>query len=237
MPIDSATLTRSLRRFADHHEPAQLVDSLQEVVDGCVAIFGVTGGGIMIADEQNITRYVAASDERGRILEVAESETGQGPCTEAFVTNDTVASTDLPSDPRWPELAAIVAPHHIHAVLGAPVRLAGITVGTIDMYRDHPHAWDETEQAAISRYSEVVGTTLMAAVTAHRAQELAGQLQYALDYRIVIERGVGYLMARDRVDAVGAFDRLRRAARNTQAKIGDVATLLLDTGRLPTDNG
>ena len=52
---------------------------------------------------------------------------------------------------------------------------------------------------------------------------------------MVIERGVGYLMARDDVDAVTAFNRLRRAARNTQSKIGDVATGLLGTGRLPTD--
>ena len=67
------------------------------------------------------------------------------------------------------------------------------------------------------------------------ATALAGQLQYALDYRVVIERGVGYLMARDDVDAVTAFNRLRRAARNTQSKIGEVAIQLLETGRLPTD--
>lgn len=51
----------------------------------------------------------------------------------------------------------------------------------------------------------------------------------------MIERGVGYLMARDNVDAVTAFNRLRRAARSTQTKIGDVATHLLETGQLPTD--
>ena len=36
-----------------------------------------------------------------------------------------------------------------------------------------------------------------AAVAAQNAGELAAQLQYALDYRVIIERGVGYLMARD----------------------------------------
>ena len=50
------------------------------------------------------------------------------------------------------------------------------------------------------------------AVAAHNAGELAAQLQYALDYRVIIERGVGHLMARDQVDAMTAFDRLRRAA-------------------------
>jgi AmiR/NasT family two-component response regulator len=40
-------------------------------------------------------------------------------------------------------------------------------------------------------------------------------------------------MARDGLDPVTAFNRLRRAARSTQRKIGDVATELLSTGRLP----
>jgi AmiR/NasT family two-component response regulator len=41
-------------------------------------------------------------------------------------------------------------------------------------------------------------------------------------------------MARDSVDPVTAFNRLRRAARGSQRKIGDVATELLTTGRLPS---
>lgn len=89
--------------------------------------------------------------------------------------------------------------------------------------------------AGLQRYSEVVATTLAAALSAHRASELAGQLQYALDHRVLIERGVGYLMARDGVDAVIAFNRLRRAARNSQRRIGSVAEDLLKHGRLSTD--
>jgi hypothetical protein len=79
----------------------------------------------------------------------------------------------------------------------------------------------------------VVESTLATAVAAHNAGELAVQLQYALDYRVIIERGVGYLMARDQVDAMTAFDRLRGAARDTQTKIGDVAQRLVSTGCRP----
>jgi AmiR/NasT family two-component response regulator len=46
---------------------------------------------------------------------------------------------------------------------------------------------------------------------------------------------VGYLMARDQVDSMVAFNKLRRAARDTQSKIGDVAQRLVSTGRLPTE--
>jgi GAF domain-containing protein len=236
MPVDEEALSRSLRRLAERSDNASdLKTSLSEITDACVELFHVNGSGIMLADEQNISRYVVASDGPGRILETAESETGQGPCTEAFVTNRVVPSTDVTAEPRWPDLAAIMAPHPVRAVLGVPVRMGAVTVGTIDVYRDHPHDWDAAEQAALTRYSDLVETTLTAALSAHRAQELAGQLQYALHYRVIIERGVGYLMARDRVDAVTAFNRLRRAARATQTKIGEVATRLLESGTLPTD--
>lgn len=236
MPIEKDALASSLRRLTDRGNPdGNLRGALHEVTNACVELFGVTGSGIMLADEQSISRYVAASDGPGRVLEMMESETGQGPCTEAFVLGHPIAVADLLTEKRWPELAAAMAPHNVHAVLGVPVRLGGITVGTLDVYRDHPAEWDDSERSALDRFGNIVGIILSSALSAQEAAELAGQLQYALDYRVVIERGVGYLMARDNIDAVMAFNRLRRAARSSQTKIGDVATQLLDSGRLPTD--
>jgi GAF domain-containing protein len=233
MPVDIDALTTSLRRLAARSDHAgDVVESLTAVTKACEELFRVSGSGIMIADEQNITRYVAASDGRGRILEIAESETGEGPCTEAFVLNMPVAASDLMNQTRWPNLAAAIAGKGVRAVLGVPLRLGAIPVGTLDVYFDHPHDWEEAERTALVRYAAVVETTLTAALSAHNANQLARQLQYALDYRVVIERGVGYLMARDGVDPVIAFNRLRRAARDSQTRIGDVAGRLLSTGKL-----
>jgi AmiR/NasT family two-component response regulator len=117
--------------------------------------------------------------------------------------------------------------------MGVPVQLGGVTVGSLDVYLDRPHRWDDSERAALSRYSEVLETTLGAALTARHASELADQLQYALDHRVVIERAIGYLMADRRVDAVTAFDQLRRVARSGRRKVAEVAQHLLDTGALP----
>jgi hypothetical protein len=236
MAIDPDALAASLRRLAALGEPgASVVEALRHVTEACVDLFGVAGSGIMLADEQNIPRYVAASDGPGRMLEVAESDTGQGPCTEAFVNNAVVASTDVTAEERWPDLAAAIRPHGVRAVLGLPVRLGGVSVGTLDVYYDRPHVWMDDECQALGRYRDVIESTLAAAVAAHNAGELASQLQYALDYRVIIERGVGYLMARDQVDSITAFIRLRRAARDTQSKIGDVAERLVSTGRLPAE--
>ena len=110
-------------------------EALQHVTEACVDLFGVTGSGIMLADEQNVPRYVAASDGPGRMLEIVESDTGQGACTEAFVNNTIVASTDVTAEVRWPDLASALRPHDVRAVLGLPVRLGGVTVGTLDVLR------------------------------------------------------------------------------------------------------
>ena len=236
MAIDTKALDASLRRLAGQGAVRDVVPALEDIAHACVELFDISGSGIMVADEQNVTRYVAASDGPGQRLELTESETGEGPCTTAFVDNEIVSSRDITADERWPLLADAMAGHDVCAVLGIPVRLGGVPVGTLDVYRDRAHEWSSKEQNALSRYAEVVEATLAASLKAHRAGELADQLQYALDYRVVIERGVGYLMARDRVDAVAAFNTLRNAARSSRQKIGGVAEQLLATGRLPSDS-
>ncbi len=235
MHVDTAELSASLRRLAaGQAEGAGVLEALHDVTQACVDLFHVSGSGVMIADEQNITRYVSASDGPGRFLEEVESATGQGPCTEAFVDNQVVDSSDVTTDGRWPALAGAIRGRDVFAVLGVPVRLGGVPVGTLDAYVDRPHDWDDSERRALARYSDVVSTTLTAALRAHTAGELAGQLQYALDYRVVIERAVGYLMAQNGVDSVTAFTGLRRVARERRTKIGTVAEQLLSSGRLPS---
>jgi len=236
--IDPAALTASLRRLAsdDRAGEGEVLSTLQRVVDACVDLFAVTGSGVMVADEQNITRYVAATDGPGRLLETFESDSGEGPCTEAFVMNRAHFTADLRMETaRWPKLAAAVSALPVRAVLGVPVRLGGVPIGTLDVYRDQAHEWEESEQAALLRYADVVEAALTAALQAHTAGQLAEQLQYALDYRVVIERAVGYLMAREHVDSVTAFNRLRRATRDSRIKIGQTAEHLLRTGRLRTE--
>ena len=68
MAIDPDALAASLRRLAALGEPgASVFEALRHVTEACVDLFGVAGSGIMLADEQNIPRYVAASDGPGRM--------------------------------------------------------------------------------------------------------------------------------------------------------------------------
>lgn len=230
--IDVDQLAASLRGLQPADD-ADLSGALDAVVTACVDLFAVTGAGLMVADEQDSLRYAAATDGPGRVLEKVQTETGQGPCIDTFVNGEPVGTDDLICEDRWPESRGVLVDHGVHAVLGVPVRLGGVTVGSLDVYLDRPHRWDDSERSALTRYSDVLETTLRSLLVARHSDELARQLQYALDYRVLIERAVGYLMAARRVDAVTAFDLLRRASRNRRRKVADVAKDLLDTGSLP----
>jgi GAF domain-containing protein len=235
MNIDDAALAESLRRLSQpRDDDGSIVTALHVVVRACVELFGVDGAGVLIADEQDILVYAAASDGPGRLLEQTEAEAGEGPCTEAFVQRSVVTTRDVTAEAeRWPTLASAMAAQPVRAILGTPVLLGGVPVGTLDVYKSTPHVWDDSEKAAIGRYAEIISTTLGAALQAHTAGELARQLQYALDYRVVIERAVGYLMAKQSLDAVAAFNALRTVARRRRTKIGVVSEHVLATGTLP----
>jgi len=234
--IDTEALAASLRRLWDRPDDgAVLESSLQTIVDAGAELFGLSGSGLMLADEHGALRYVASTDPGSRLLEESQIATGQGPCVASFVRDEPVASPDVRTDDRWPVLAGRLLDGGVGAVLGVPVHLVGVAVGSLDVYCDVAHGWTAEQRDALSRYAEVADAVIGTAVRADRAGELADRLSYALDHRVPVERATGFLMARDHLDRPAAFDRLRRSARAGGRRPGDLAADLLRTGRLPDD--
>jgi GAF domain-containing protein len=206
----------------------ELGSAVTDVTDAVAGLFRIGGAGLMLIDDGQVLRYVAATDSPSTALEEAQEELGHGPCVDALVHDRLVTTADIIADDRWPGLGERVAPAGVRAVLGVPVTLAGGPVGSLNVYRGEPHEWDDTECAALRAFAGVVDTLMRTALQAHEQSAVAAQLQHALDSRVQIERAVGLLMGRERIDAVDAFDRLRREARNRRVKVVAVAAELLD---------
>jgi GAF domain-containing protein len=224
--IDEEALRSSLQRLREAAFDADVVGVMRRTVDAVHGVFGYGGAGIMFITESGDLSYVAASDDAGRQLEEAQAAAGQGPCYESYVYAHEVVSSDVHADSRWPDLRTRLSAQ-VRAVAGTPVLLGGSPVGTLNVYRDEPVEWDKSDVNALVAYSGLVAEVLVAALAAQEHGIVAGQLQYALDYRVVIERAVGYLMGTQRLDAVTAFDVLRRRARDSQRRVADVATEIL----------
>ena len=237
MHIDPDSLTISLAGLgsrglsSDDDVPAGLL----RVVKAAAEIFQVTGVGLMLVAPDQELRYVAASDERARALELGQEAAGDGPCVAAFVNEEIVRCADLAIDPRWPVLGPQLAEKGIRAVLGVPTRLGGIAVGSLNSYVDESHEWDDGDVQAIAAYNRVIEGQLASALAAHRQNELVEQLEHALANRVQIERAIGVLIAREGLDAVAAFNRLRRAARSERRRVADVAAEVIAGRDLASD--
>jgi GAF domain-containing protein len=186
-------------------------------------VFDVDGAGLMLLGGDGVLRYMAASDEPGRMLEVLQEQFGEGPCVDAFLDDAPVPAEHLAADPRWPSVGPLAAGHGVHAVLGVPIDLRDGPVGTLNVYAARPHRWDQSDIAAIQAYSRVIASLLRTAVRAHVSGKAAAQLQQALDQRSLIEQAKGVLMERRGLDQQAAFEVLRARARSTRRRLHDIA--------------
>jgi GAF domain-containing protein len=222
--IDEEALRSSLQRLRQAAFDADVVAVLKRTVNAVHDVFGYSGAGIMFIAESGQLAYVAASDEAGRQLEEAQAGAGQGPCYDSYVYAREIVSDDLGADDRWPDLRL---PPQVRAVAGIPILLSGSPVGTLNVYRDQPAQWDDSDIRALRGYSGLIAEILATALAADDRGAVADQLQYALDYRVVIERAVGYLMGAHGLTAVTAFNVLRKQARDSRRRVAEVAAEVL----------
>jgi GAF domain-containing protein len=226
--VDAEALAQSLAELnLPDRDRSDLQSEIARVVEGAAGVFAESGVGLMlIGEDGHSLRYVASSDNVARRLEIAQLDAGEGPCVDAFVLDSCVMAPDLAVERRWPELRAQLGDQPVHAVLGLPTRL-GAPVGTLNAYCVQPRAWDESEVAALEAYNSVLEARLAESLLSQQHDKVVGQLQFALDSRVTIERAIGLLMGRDGVDAPTAFHELRRLARNSRRRVSAVAEELL----------
>ena len=229
MHIRQEALDRAVEqlRRAQAENGASLEDTMRHLTDSVISMFGLTGAGLMLVDDDQLVRSVLATSELGWVLEDGQEEAREGPCVDAVVHGELVASEDITLDPRWPRLAEVLAGSGIGGVLGVPIRLAGATMGALNVYVDRPHQWDQSDEHALTTFGELLEAVLATALFAEQRDTVVKQLQEALESRIIIERCVGFVMARDGLRAVDAFNLLRDLARPSRRKVHDIAREIL----------
>jgi GAF domain-containing protein len=225
--IDPKALQGALQRL--HRAPPgnDLRHSLHEVCESTTELFGVAGCGLMTLDDEQVLRYVVATDEAGRALEKVQEETGEGPCVDSLITDVVVSTGDVTADERWPKTAAALRDTPVRAVLGLPVHVGGAAIGSLNIYRQEAYGWDQSEVDALQAFNRIVEHLVATAILAEARDEVVNQLQHALDHRVEIERAVGVLMGRHKVDPVTAFNLLRSDARSQRRAAIDIAREVL----------
>lgn len=199
-------------------------EMLERVCADIVELLAVTGAGVMLEDEAGDLRFVAASNDTVRTIEGLQIELGEGPCLSAYRSGQVVSVPDLATDERFRRFSPRALAEGMTAVQSFPLKTADHCVGALNLYAATPATVDESDTELGLLLADVCTTYIVTSQTLAASQKLAGQLQRALDSRVVIEQGKGMLAEQLGVSVDEAFEILRRHARSNGRKLHDVAS-------------
>jgi GAF domain-containing protein len=206
-----------------------VIDFLHVLTERCVQLLGISAAGLLLTDGQDTLQVVAASSERTRLLELFQLQTDQGPCLDCFRTGRPVAIADLDTAAdRWPRFVAEARQTGFAAVHALPMRLRDEVIGALNLFHGHPGPADGTTLRLGQALADVATIGLLQQRSIRHHETLAEQLQIALNSRVLIEQAKGVIAERNQVDVGQAFVMLRRAARDSNRRLSELAHAVVD---------
>lgn len=201
-----------------------VVDFLHLITARAAELVPDSAVGLMLADNQGRLRFMGASTEATRLLELFQVQNDQGPCLDCFRTGVGVVNADLlDDDTPWPRFAPRAVEAGFRSVHAVPLKLRSEVIGALNVFGRQPTRLEPADAHLVQALADVATIGLMQERAIRRNEVLAEQLQTALNSRIVVEQAKGALAQMHGVSVDHAFDLLRSYARSTGTRLSDVA--------------
>lgn len=206
-----------------------VVDLTDGLVNSCLSLFDVTMVGILLDDQQGTLEVLASSSDEMQMLELLGLQRSQGPCYEAFRSGKSVGAIDLRhAGQRWPDFTPAAREQGVEIVYAIPLRLRDTTIGALNLFCDNQRGLSAEHLEAARALASMAAIGILTHRGMRRQEELAEQLQTALNSRVVIEQAKGILSERLGLGLQPAFELLRTAARRTRRPLSQVAHEVAD---------
>ncbi|UFU05519.1 ANTAR domain-containing protein [Ruania halotolerans] len=203
-------------------QPLEINEALFDLADRITSVLELAGSGVVLMIDSRVCAATAVPPVF-RTLETFQEEHQEGPCVTACRTGEIQAVADLRTEERWPGYQAAAEQVGVRAVVGVPMKLAGNTVGAINLYSTSPRDWHASDLSAARVMTNIAAGYLISAAALARQTEISTQLQHALDSRVLIEQAKGVLAEALGIEVDRAYERLRHYARSHGRKAHDVA--------------
>lgn len=205
-----------------------VVEFLQMLTNRAAELVGAGAVGLLLADQDGRLRFMAASSEEVRLLELFQLQAGEGPCLDAFRNGSPVLNADLSAAvTRWPVFAARASAQGFRSVHAMPLRLRRQVIGVMGVFGGETGNVDAEAAHTVQALADVATIALVQQRTIREAEALTQQLQSALNSRVVIEQAKGAVAEHHGLSIDEAFHALRGFARANQRRLGDVAQAVL----------
>lgn len=218
LPQLIADMTRSF--FA----PTSVDDTLRGVTESATELIGaVDCADILIVEGAKKFRSHAATSELPVRLDAIQERVGEGPCVDAARTHTVVRCDDFRSDPRWPTFSPSAVDAGVLSSLSFRLYTGSDTIGALNLFSGRADAFSDADEelgAVLATHAAV------ALYTANKTEQFAS----GLASRDLIGQAKGMLMERYGMDAVQAFDLIRRLSQDQNIPVTTLAGELVRLG-------
>jgi GAF domain-containing protein len=186
-----------------------------------IEIPGAQYAGVTVTRNAKQIDTPAATHKWPILLDEIQQRHREGPCLTAAWEEKTIHVPDLETDERFPKYRRdALEQTPIRSVMAFQMFIAGETMGALNVYAEQPHAFGQVSRdmgLIFAAHSSV-------AWNAARRDE---QFKRALASRDTIGQAKGMIMERYGVDAVQAFEVLRKLSQDSNVPLVQVATELV----------
>jgi GAF domain-containing protein len=233
-PVDESSMVPMYDLLVESRDIGEL---LQEVVsttaESLSAGTGKMGCAIMLLrPKRPIT--VASSDPVAQMMDEVQYHSGDGPCLTAAREDRMVYLPDTRSETRWPDYRQAALDAGILSAIGLPLDLGQEAVAALNVYADHPEAFDGSTLGVVQQHAVNLAASLRLAVRLARHRDIENDLKSALASRTDIDLAVGIIMGQHRCSQGQAVEILRQESNRRNVKMRALATdIVRQVGRGP----
>ncbi|MCU1681896.1 MAG: hypothetical protein JWQ81_2635 [Amycolatopsis sp.] len=224
-----ARIATAFLELSDIHkkdfDPARYVRSL---AGHSVLLLDVDAAGVLLIGEDGRFEAIRATVEPAHALQLEQLRIDAGPGIESLRTGAPVNAADLRSDFRWGTFRTSALTAGFAALHALPLHMHGATIGSMTLFRRRAGGLSRDDLALGEALTQVATACLLSRGAIGKAERLSGQLQTALNTRIMIEQAKGILAERRGSTTDNAFELMRSFARHDRILLDDLARAVVD---------
>lgn len=199
-------------------------------------LLDVTDIGVLLQRCRSRLTLTASSSGDMQVVELLEVDLDEGPCFDAHEQVRAVIESDLKAHlGRWPQFAPRAVELGCRSVYAFPLRVNDAAIGAMNIFSDQPEALASQTQGIAQGLADFAAPGVRLSTHILQREQLAEQLQSALDSRIIVEQAKGKIAAQADVSIGDAFTLLRRTARNQGRTLHEIVTKVTSGGLTAAD--
>jgi transcriptional regulator with GAF, ATPase, and Fis domain len=204
--------------------PADVDAILRSVTASSVELIdGVESADVLLVAGPDRLKSVAATSQIAVDIDDLQKRFCEGPCLDAATGNPVVVCNDLRDEARWPNFAESAVAAGIHSMMSLQLYTNHSRRGALNLFGRAPGVFNPEKEAVAAMLATHAAIALI-------ADDERLQFKSALASRDVIGQAKGMIMERFDVDAVRAFELLKKLSQSSNTRLVAVAEELVARG-------